>query len=138
VLFEYDVEVPADTAKASPLELDLVLDYGIIHRVEISFPAGCAGLAHMTVWHEGRQLWPNNPDNSFNADNYTIAWSEFYPLERPPYILKVRAWNRDDTYPHTITLRFAILPRDILQPPRPEVGILERLERALKRLLWMR
>lgn len=129
--YDFSVALPANTAKAAPVVQDLALSPGIIHRVEVVFPDKCAGLAHMTILHKSRQVWPANPDGSYNTNNETVGWDEWHELEEEPYLLQACAWNLDDTYPHTIELRFAILPREILRPPREELTILNRLQRLI-------
>ena len=41
--------IPADTPETDPIEEELALTYGVIQRVEIEFPPGCAGLAHIKI-----------------------------------------------------------------------------------------
>lgn len=127
MFYDFAITIPANTAKSSPVEQELNLTYGIVHRIEVHFPAYCAGLAHLIVKRFEQQLWPTNPDGSFASDNYTIAFSEHYSLETSPYTLKVEAWNEDDTWPHTITLRIGILPLRALSPWEAAKGLLRRL-----------
>ena len=46
MLYVLALTIPANTAEATPYEEDLKLTDGVITRVEVEFPAGCAGLAH--------------------------------------------------------------------------------------------
>lgn len=116
----YDVSftIPANTAKASPTELDVKLTYGVVHRVEIGFPSGCAGLAHLQIRRGGHQVWPTNPQGSFNTDGYTIPINDYYELFEEPYILTLVGWNLDDTYDHTLEVRFGVLPPEVLPGKR--------------------
>ncbi|GAI04657.1 unnamed protein product, partial [marine sediment metagenome] len=35
----------------------------------------------------------------------------YYESYQPPYELKIKGWNTDDTYPHTFDIYVAVLPR---------------------------
>ena len=106
----YDVSftISANTAKASPEEQAVKLTYGTIHRLEIGFPRGCAGLTHLQIRQAHHQLWPTNPQGAFNTDGYTIAFNEDQDFFTEPYILTLVGWNLDDTYDHTLEVRIGI------------------------------
>lgn len=108
MFYSYALAVPASTLESAPATATLHVTAGTVDRVEIQFPAGCAGLVHVTVFHREHQAWPTNPDSDFSADNETITFNEDYPLVSAPYQLKLIAWNDDDTYPHTVTFHFGI------------------------------
>lgn len=117
----YDVSftIPANTAEAAPQEQQVKLAHGVIHRVEIGFPSGCAGLAHFQIRHGLYQVWPTNAQGSFNTDDYTIPIDDHYDLFEEPYILTLVGWNLDDTYDHTLEVRIGILPPGMLMPGAP-------------------
>lgn len=129
----YDVsfEIPANTTKASPKKQDVKLTHGVIHRIEIGFPRGCAGLAHLGIRRGLHQVWPTNPQGSFNTDGYTIPINEYYELVTEPYILTLVGWNLDDTYPHTLEVRFGILSAKVLLP---QETFIEQFKKLFKRL----
>lgn len=130
----YDVSftIPANTAQASPTRQDVKLTRGIIHRVEIGFPGGCAGLAHLQIKRSVHQVWPTNPQGSFNTDGYVIPINEFYELFTEPYILTLVGWNLDDTYPHTLEVRFGILPARVLMPEETFIAAFKKLLARLR------
>lgn len=105
--------VPANTARSSPVETVLQLSHGVMHYLEIGFPAGCAALAHLVLLHQDHQLYPTNPEGSFAADYHIIPIRDYFELFYEPFALKLRGWNLDDSYPHTITVRIGILPADV-------------------------
>lgn len=131
MLYDFSFTIPANTAKESPLELDCKLTFGIVHHIWITFPPGCAGLAHLVVREGLHQIWPTNPDGSFNFDSYTMSFDEHYELFEPPFWLTLVGWNEDDSYQHTLEVCFAILPEEVLLP---EKGLMATLKKAIKRL----
>lgn len=130
MLYDFALIIAASTTEASPTEQELKLTYGVIHRVEIEFPPGCAGLAHIALDYGKHQVWPTNPERSFASDNHVIAWNDHLPLSYAPFTLKLRGWNEDDTYPHTITVRIGILPPEALGARMQRPGVLEGLRAA--------
>ena len=113
MFYVFPLTIPANTTEETPLEEVVKVTHGILHRLEIAFPAGCAGLAHLVVLHWEHPLSPTNKGVSFAADNYTIPINDYFELFFAPYTLKLRGWNLDDSYPHTITVRVGILPEDV-------------------------
>ena len=108
----YDISfaIPSDTTQAAPEELQVKLCHGVIHRIEIGFPTGCAGLVYLQIREGLHQVWPSNRQGSFNTNGYTIPIDDYYELYEEPYILTLVGWNLDDTYDHKLEVRFGILP----------------------------
>lgn len=107
--YDFAVTVPANTAKTSPVKQALKITHGIIHRVEIQFPAGCAGLAHCKINDALHQRWPTNPPGDFSSDDFIIGIDENLEFFTEPYQLEAICWNTDDTYQHIITIRIGLL-----------------------------
>ena len=110
MMYSYAIPIPANTTEGDPVEQDLTLTHGIITHVEVEFPPGCAGLVHLVVTRYGSQLWPLNPDGDLASDGYVIPWDEEYDLTQAPYTLRAVAWNDDDTFAHTLTIRITLSP----------------------------
>ena len=111
MLFTWDINVPKNTTEASPVEQDLTIAHGIITWVSVLFPPGCARLAHCQIYHFGQQIFPSRDGMDLSGDTFPIEWNEYYEMYHEPYELKAECWNEDDTYPHKITIRIAVLPR---------------------------
>lgn len=131
MFYDFSFTIPANTPQKTPEQLRVKLTNGIIHRVEVAFPAGCAGLVYTTINEGLHQHWPTNPDGTFNSDNFTIAFNEFLELTRRPYILTLVGWNLDDTYGHTLEIRIGVLPIDVLMP---EETFIQAFKKLLARL----
>ncbi|GAI06644.1 unnamed protein product [marine sediment metagenome] len=129
--YDFSFEIPPYTAKSRPEEQVVKLTHGVIHRVEVGFPPGCAGLAHLQIKRGLHQVWPTNPQGSFNTDGYVIPINEYYEFFTEPYILTLVGWNLDDTFPHTLDVRFGILPEKVLMP---EETFMQAFKKLLARL----
>ena len=129
--YDFSFTIPANTLKKTPVELEAKLTSGVIHRVEIGFPAGPRHMVYIAIRKGLHQVWPTNPEGSFNSDNFTIVINEFYPLLTAPYKLTLQGWSPDTTYAHNIEVRFALLPPEVLYP---EETFIEAFKRLLKRL----
>jgi len=111
MLFTWDINLPKNTAFASPVVQDLYVAQGIITWVSVLFPPGCVGLAHCTIHHYAKQIIPSVESMDLSGDTFPIEWNDYYEMYAEPYLLKFTGWNEDDTYPHKISIRIAILPR---------------------------
>ncbi len=110
MFYEVPLTIPANTAKAAAVELDVALSAGRLVAASVQFPRGCVGLVHTVALRSTHQLWPTNPDGSLSGEGAIIPWQEDLILEDDPYTLTVRGWNLDDSYSHTVTWRFNVLP----------------------------
>ena len=110
MIYVFPITIPANTAETAKLKTTLALTRGQISRVNIEFPAGHVGLTHLHLNRGLYQVWPSNPAANFKSSNETIIWEEMYELDTPPYQLEAYAWNEDDTYEHTITVRLVLDP----------------------------
>lgn len=126
MLFVWEIVVPKNTTRDNPEIRQLFLASGIITWFSVLFPPGCAGLAHCAIYHQAHQIVPSKVSATervtpagmtvhevldLSGDTFPIEWTDYYELYGVPYMLEVRCWNEDDTYPHTITIRIAVLPR---------------------------
>jgi len=100
--YKVEIEVPANTMEANAEEALLRLTAGTIELVQVGFPPGCAGLAHVQIFDKSWQLVPWTPGESVHWDAYVFELSHDYVMAEPPFELRVKAWNVDDVYTHTI------------------------------------
>jgi len=109
MIYVFPFTVQKNTTQQNQQLKRLKLCYGIIHQIDIVFPTGCVGLVHCHIDDALHQIWPTNPDATFHGDGEVISGKEFYELAVEPFELQLWAWNEDDTYDHTIVVRFWIL-----------------------------
>lgn len=109
MFYDFAITVAASTTEANATTQRMKLTKGVVHRLEIQFPDGCAGLAHVRILEDGHQFAPTNPSGNFASDGHTIVIDEHYELQSSPYSFKAVVWNDDDTYSHTIYVRVGVL-----------------------------
>lgn len=126
MFYDFAILVPAGTPADNPVEQTLKLTSGVVHRVEVEFPAGCRGEVSLVILLGGHQLFPTDPEGAFNAEGYTIPIDDYFPLDTPPYSLKAVAWSPDAVYSHTITVRVGILSEELLSPLTGMSGMLKK------------
>jgi len=111
MLFQADITIPKNTTQASPEEEILKIAHGIITKIMVRPRAGHWNLAHLVILHREHQIAPSTEGMTLHGDFFPIDWEEYYESYQPPYELKLKGWNDDDTFPHTFTVYVVILPR---------------------------
>ena len=111
MFYRYAVTIPNSTPQASPVKVLMKLPAGEIHQVEVGFPWGCAGLAHVQIYRHGHQMWPTNPGESFAWNDYNVVITESEDTAGDEEEWSIRAWNLDTRHPHTIVVRIGVLEK---------------------------
>jgi hypothetical protein len=101
--------IPANTAEADARQTTIQLTTGVIHKVDVHFPRGCAGLAHLQFYEGGHQVFPTTLSTDFASDNETISFPTWYVIAAAGEQHWIRTWNLDDTYDHTVTIRIGLM-----------------------------
>lgn len=108
MFFSFDLTVPINTPASAPLLREVTLPPGVVQQVDVQFPSGCVGLVHTLCQRASHQVWPSNDGADFSSNGQMLSWQDDYTLDAAPFVLRLFAWNLDDTYPHTITWRFNV------------------------------
>jgi len=111
MLFQGSITILTTDTKASPATEIMKIAHGIITKIMVRPRPGHAALAHCVILHHEHQIAPSTEDMDFHGDTFPIDWEEYYESYQPPYELKIKGWNDDDTYPHTFDVFVAVLPR---------------------------
>jgi hypothetical protein len=127
MFYEFAITTPKNTAEASPLRTTVTLDVGVVRYVEVQFPAGCVGLVHAKILDALHQVWPSNNDGNIASDNARIGWREDQEITNAEKEFVIVTWNDDDSYPHTLTFRFEVVPLELLQRQRRAAAALDYL-----------
>ena len=111
MLFQQSITIPKNKAKTSPTTAIMGIAHGIITKIMVRPRPGHAALAHLVIRHHEHQIAPSTENMDFSGDTHPIDWEEYYESYQPPYELKLKGWNDDDTYPHTFDVFVTVLPR---------------------------
>ncbi len=111
MLFETSITIPKSTLSTAPTTVMLKIAHGIISEFMVRPRPGHAALAHLVILHHEHQIAPSTEGMDLSGDTFPIDWEEYYESYQPPYELKLKGWNDDDTYPHTFDVFVAVLPR---------------------------
>jgi len=106
------VTVPKNTIKTDPVVNQIVLPKGRIKQIAYHFPLGCKGLAHLTIWSGGIQLYPRSQNLSYYGDAMFRFFPCDYELPEAFNILTFKCWNWDDTWDHLITTHITVLKEE--------------------------
>lgn len=125
--FFHVFHVLKSTTQASPYTYNLTLPIGIIRRLTIEFPKGCAGLVGIQVYRGVTQVFPLPAGVWLKSDNSVLKFEFTHEMFTEPMFLELRAYNEDDTYFHEPWIGFEMSgqTRDI--PPQL-VGLLNYLK----------
>lgn len=107
------ITIPAGTLKSNPIIQSLLLTKGVVNHVEIVFPAGCHNTVSCVIMHQEHQLFPTNPDGSFQSDNDIIKFEDWFELNAEPYEVKIIAWSPLSAYDHDITVRIGVINNEV-------------------------
>lgn len=128
-----DITVAANTSRLNATRTTIKVWKGVIHRVWVLFPAGCAGLAHARVQHGLHSLVPSNPDAWLTGDNTAYNIRTWYELMKEHNIISIYTYNTDETYAHTLTIGLGILPKPILMPAFSTESIIAAMRSLFRR-----
>lgn len=125
MIFQLDLRIPANTTSVAGFERNLPLLPGLVERVWIGFPEGCYGLAGVQLWRAESQILPLTAGRMVAWNNHVYEFPLHYRVYDEPLRFRVRGWNRDDSYSHTITIVVSVAP---LEMGYPEYGFETTLE----------
>lgn len=109
--FSKRITVAASVTKANATKTEIKLIEGTITKVQIYFPIGHKGLSHCQIYDSEIQIFPTNLGEDYSAAS--INFDTDYIISRP-WILKIKTWNLDDTYPHDIIIRITLKTKEAL------------------------
>ncbi len=110
MLVTYSLPLPPNGSAANLTSLDVEYPPGVVTRVKVTMPSGCAGLVHFRVRKALHQLWPYNDGAWFEEDDLKEDFEEELDLSAEPHILVLEGYNEDDTYSHTPVIKLVIMP----------------------------
>lgn len=113
MLYSTEVTVPANTTKADYQSDTLKLTKGVITRISVFFPWGCAGLVYVQVVRRTWQVFPLTRGEWLNGNNRAFNFRSRIELTSEPYELIIRSYNLDDTYQHKPVVSVEMVKGDV-------------------------
>jgi len=95
-------------SEASLTRTTLRVGKGLVWRLEVEFPPGCAGLTHVRLLDGSYQLFPASLGESFHSDGSVIGFDDLYLKSSEPFEFIIEGWNEDTAWDHTIQVRVAM------------------------------
>ena len=125
MLHSKHITIPSGQTEAEPIWTRFKVNQGVFYRVWVVFPAGCAGLVKLRIFHEGHPILPVEADAYLRGDNYVFEIPLFFEIFGAPQLISIQAWNEDDVYEHTIDVMFLIIPRTWILPGGITGGLIQ-------------
>ena len=113
MIYSIDIETPKNTEEDDPQHSILKVTKGLVYRIEIQFPRGCAGLAYCAIYDGGHPAWPATAGAWFRGSGNTIAFDDTYLKLVEPFEFDVLTYNLDDTYKHSILVRIGLVSHEV-------------------------
>ena len=108
MIYTASITIAANTAEVDATRTVLRVGKGLVWRLEVEFPPGCAGLAHLFITDGSYQVFPATPGESFASDGSVISFDDLYLKNTPPYQFDITCWNLDQAWDHTLQVRVAM------------------------------
>lgn len=113
MVYTRTITTAAGVAEDNPDQAVLKVTSGLVYRIEVDFPPGCAGLHHCVITDGGYQVWPSTPGDTFHADAQVIAFDDTYLKTIQPFQFDVWTYNLDDTYGHGVQVRIGQVSNEV-------------------------
>jgi len=113
MIYSAEIKLETTSTLTNPTQKILKVTKGLVYKVEIQFPPGCAGLAHVGIFDGAYSCWPSTPGETFNLDGSTISFDDTYLKLAEPFQFEIWGYNDDTLWPHTIHVRIGLVSGDI-------------------------
>ena len=107
--YKHNDSVAANTTELTAEETRLTISRGVIIEWDIGGPVEGANLLNLKVFYGDHQIIPYNRDKTIWPALQKAPIQEYYQILQPPYELKFKAWNEDDTFPHEFFVGVTIM-----------------------------
>ena len=109
--FSFQIEVPKNTPKQDPVELEHKIPAGILTEGTIVIPEGHKGLTGLQLFYLTKQIAPANTGGFFAGNDTEIPILMNTRIDRAPYQLVSQSWNTDTGYNHMFLVTFNMKTR---------------------------
>jgi len=113
MIYTGNIIIPKNTLPSQPIRHPIQVTKGLVYKIEIEFPPGPEGTAHIVINDGGFQVWPTTPGVDFASDDYTISFDDTYMKTIDPMEFQIYGYNTDLVNSHTIQVRIGMVGKDI-------------------------
>ncbi len=113
MIYSATIKTEANTAKVDTVNTVIRITKGLVWLVEVEFPAGCSGLAHIQIFDGKYQLFPASPGDSLHSDGAVLSFDDLYLKQAAPFQFVIKTWNLDETHPHTLQVRIGFASSEV-------------------------
>ena len=128
MLHSKHITLTANKTEAQATVTQFKVNKGVIYRVWLNFPPGCAGLVRVRIHLDGHPILPVEKDAYIVGDAYTFVYPPMVEVKTEPQIITIEAWNTDEVYNHTIHVQFLIIDKSWIMPAGAQEGIIAALK----------
>lgn len=104
-IFQY-LACPKSTAIANAVKFTLRSPVGVVRRVWVEMPRGCAGLVGIKVKRGPYQVFPLPDGTWYKSDGTTLPFNTSIVIDTNPFDLDIYIYNLDEIYSHTPWIAF--------------------------------
>jgi len=108
MIYASTITTDAGTAEKAKADVTLKVTSGLIWLFEVDFPPGCCGLQHVQLYDGSYQVLPATIGESLHGDAVSMRFDDLFFKSAAPFELKIRTWNLDITWPHTVRIRVGL------------------------------
>ena len=104
--FFHYLTIPKNTTADDPFIYNMPLPFGMVRRLWVEFPRGCAGFAGIRILRGVNQIFPLPDGIYLRSDNSVMNFAFSHVINTEPNEVILQGINTDDTYSHTIWIGF--------------------------------
>jgi len=108
VIYSKAITYALGQSEATLTRTILRVSKGLVWRLEVEFPPGCAGLAHVRILDGSYQMYPATVGETFASDGSVIGFDDLYFKSSEPFEFIIEGWNEDTAWPHTVSIRIGL------------------------------
>lgn len=131
MLYKIKRAVPANTTDTSPDEQTLTIIRGTIKGWIIFFAPEAADLLGVKIFYKNTQIMPWSQDEWIIGFFDARVIDEDLKIDAPPYELKIKAYNDDDTFSHQYYIQPFIQPYEEIKLPETNQGLVARFREMI-------
>lgn len=141
MIFSTRIILDANGSESNLVSQRLKVSLGLVYKVELFFPAGCAGKARVVIKDGNYQVWPTTPNDYFRGSNQLLQYDDLYFKNIEPSEFQVVGFNDDTVYAHSVIVRIGLVSEEQFKARflpnyniKEQIDYLEKLKEEQERI----